>query len=51
MTKRELASTEVSISVLVIAIFAGLFTGCGLWGLYLAARYLLMLLGVQFDSM
>jgi hypothetical protein len=35
----------------VILLFAGVFTGFGLWGTLQAARYLLMLCGVQFDSM
>ena len=35
----------------VILLFAGLVSGAGLWGLYLGARALLMMLGVKFTSM
>jgi hypothetical protein len=40
-----------SFSACVILLFAGLITGFGLWGVYLAARYALLLCGVKFDSM
>jgi hypothetical protein len=42
---------KLSFSGLIVFLFAGLLSGAGLWQLYLAARYCLILLGVQFNSM
>lgn len=51
MLEENSVSTEIGWAGIVILLFAGIVSGAGLWGLYLGARYLLILCGVQFDSM
>ena len=53
MYDENLSSTDdkLTFAGAVVLAFAGLITGAGLWGLYLGARALLLLCGVQFDSM